>query len=101
MLHANTSPANNVRARNLLFFAGPALWPAWPFLPLVKRLPDKPEEYGVLFDAMGSAELPGYSATVFLTNFFAIPEQLSELLALPKEVFDTGEELASAGWCVD
>jgi hypothetical protein len=50
---------------------------------------------------MGSHDLPGYSATVFLTNMILMPRQLEELLALPKEVFDTRDELADAGWCVD
>ena len=94
-------PNPSVRARNLTFFASPKLWPSWPFLPLVKRLPGKPEEYGVLFDAMGSCGLAGLSATVTLTNLFLMPRQLDEFLALPKEVFDTCEELADAGWCVD
>jgi hypothetical protein len=30
-----------------------------------------------------------------------MPKQLDEFLALPKEMFDTREELADAGWCVD
>jgi hypothetical protein len=100
-MQSSVSGCRSVRARNLLFFARPDLWPAWPFLPLVKRLPDRPPEYGVLFDAMGSHDLPGYSATVFLTNLFLMPRQLNEFLALPKEVFDTREELADAGWCID
>jgi hypothetical protein len=95
------SPNPSVRARNLLMFSSPDLWPTWPLLPLVKRLPGQPAEYGVLFDAMGSHDLPGYSATVFVTNIFSMPRQLNEFLALPKEVFDTRDELADAGWCVD
>src|ERR1700730_2190329 len=95
------SPNQSLRARNLLMFTRPDLWTAWPFLPLVKRLPGQPEEYGVLFDAMGSHDLPGYSATVFLTNLFLMPRQLNEFLALLKEVFDTRDEMADAGWCVD
>jgi hypothetical protein len=66
-MQTSISPKQSARARNLYFFAHPEQWPAWPFLPLVKRLPDKPAEYGVLFDAMGMAQLAGYSATVFLT----------------------------------
>jgi hypothetical protein len=85
----------------LLFIERPDLWLAWPFLPVVKRLPELPLEYGVLFDAMGSSNLPGYSATVFLTNLFLMPRQLNRFLSLPKEVFDTREELVQAGWCVD
>jgi hypothetical protein len=100
-MQSSVSPNPSVRARNLIFFARPELWPTWPFLPLVKRLAGQPEEYGVLYDAMGNSNLPGLSATVFLTNLFLLPEQLSDILALPKETFDTCEELADAGWCVD
>jgi hypothetical protein len=59
------------------------------------------EELGVVFDARGACELTGYSATVFLTNLFALPKTLNEFLNLPKETFDTAEELVDAGWCVD
>jgi hypothetical protein len=100
-MQTSASPNQSVRARNLLMFSRPDLWPAWPFLPLVKRLPGQPSGYGVLFDAMGSHDLPGFSAAVFLTNLFLMPRQLDEFLALPKEVFDTRDEMADAGWCVD
>jgi hypothetical protein len=50
---------------------------------------------------MGKCGLPGHSATVFITNLFMKPTQLAKFLALPKEVFDTPEEVADAGWCVD
>ena len=43
----------------------------------------------------------GFSATVFLTNLFLLPKTLDEFLALPKEVFDTAEEVGAAGWVVD
>jgi hypothetical protein len=59
------------------------------------------EELGVVFDALGASGLTGFSATVFVTNLFALPKTLSEFLALPHESFDTAEELADAGWCVD
>lgn len=87
-------------ARHLLFVTTPALWPAWPFLPVVRRT-RSPEELGVLFDARGVCGLTGYSATVFLTNIFDLPPTLDQLFAQPKEVFDTGEELIRAGWRVD
>jgi hypothetical protein len=66
-MQTSVSTNQSMRARNLWFFAHPEQWPAWPFLPLVKRSPDKDADYGVLFDAMGTAQLTGYSATVFLT----------------------------------
>ena len=87
-------------ARHLLFVTTPALWPAWPFLPLVRRSRGA-EELGVLFDALGACGRTGYSATVLICNLFDLPPTLDQLLALPKEVFDTGEELVRAGWMVD
>ena len=87
-------------ARHLMFVSTPALWPAWPFLPVVRRSRGA-EELGVLFDALGVCGLCGYSATVLLTNLFALPARLDQLLALPREVFDTPEELVAAGWRVD
>ena len=54
-----------------------------------------------MFDALGACQLPGYSATVFLTILFEMPNTLSGFLALPKEVFDEKEEIVNAGWSVD
>jgi hypothetical protein len=88
------------RQRNLLFFSTPQLWPCWPVLPLVRRRGGR-EELGLLVDAMGLADRPGYSATVFLTNIFQLPPTLEEVLTLPRESFDTPEELFAAGWVVD
>ena len=87
------------RERTLLFLTSPALWPAWPFLPVVRRTRGR-EELGVVFDAR-AAGLTGYSATVFVTNLFMLPPDLSAFLALPHETFDTAEELISDGWLVD
>ena len=91
-------------ARHLLFVCTPTLWPAWPFLPLVRRPGEgesEDEELGLMFDARTVCDLCGYSATVFLTNLFTIPAEIEQLLELPREVFDTGEELVRAGWRVD
>ena len=93
------SSVARARDRTILFVAAPALWPAWPFLPVVRRGRGR-EELGVVFDAR-SAGLTGYSATVFQCNLFALPQSVEAFLALPKEVFDTAEELADAGWFVD
>jgi hypothetical protein len=87
-------------ARHRLVVSAPALWPAWPFLPLVRRSGDT-EELGVLFDALGACGLTGYGSAVFLCNVFALPARLDQLLALPKEVFDTADELIQSGWRVD
>ena len=93
-----TKPDPLVRHR--LALSTPAAWPVWPFLPVVRRTSGE-EELGVLFDAFGLCRLTGFSASVFLTNLFTLPPSLPELLALPKEVFDTPEELVAAGWRVD
>ena len=89
----------NARDRTVLFVTTPALWPAWPFLPVVRRTRGS-EELGVVFDAR-AAGLTGYSSAVVLGNLFALPPSFEQFLALPKEVFDCAEELAEAGWCVD
>ena len=94
-----TRAAIPARDRTVLFLSNPGLWPAWPFLPVVRRGRGA-EELGVVFDAR-SARLTGYSATVFACNLFALPPDFEAFLALPHETFDSAEELAAAGWCVD
>jgi hypothetical protein len=87
------------RERTRIFVSTPALWPLWPFLPLVRRTGGG-EELGVLFDTRG-AGLTGESTIVFLTNLFLLPANLESFLALPHETFDGAEELVAAGWQVD
>ena len=87
--------------RNLLFLSSPSLWCNWPFLPLIRRRPGQDQEYGVMFDAMTACEITGFSATVFLTNLLLMPSTLDQFLALPKEVFDSPEEIEAADWRVD
>ena len=86
--------------RHLLVVSTPALWPAWPFLPVIRRSAGR-EELGLMFDAMGTATRTGYSATVWDCNLFLLPPTFEEFLALPKEVHDSTEELINAGWRVD
>lgn len=87
------------RARTVFFLSNPALWPHWPFLPVVRRCNGR-EELGVVFDAR-AAQMTGFSATVVFCNLFLLPPEFDQFLALPKEVFDSAEELAEAGWGVD
>jgi hypothetical protein len=99
-----TAPLEQPRkgtARDLLFFSTPRLWPTWPFLAVVRRHTDGEMDYGVLFDFAGTSGRTGYGSAVFLTNIFLLPQTEAEFLALPKEVFDTFEEMAAAGWVVD
>jgi hypothetical protein len=87
--------------RDLLFMTTPALWPAWPLLPVVRRHPDGRLDCGLMYDCRGAARLAGLSATVFLGNLFQLPKTLDEFLKLPREIYDTPEEVAAAGWRVD
>ena len=85
----------------LEFLARPDLWESWPYLPLVRRRPGEEEELGLVFDGLHVMELPGYGSTVFFCNLFELPPTLDEFLDLPKEVFDSPEELVAAGWLVE
>ena len=88
--------------RDLTFMSTPSLWPIHPFLPIVRRsVVGDCEQLGVLYDAVGDAGLYGYSATVFLTNLFTLPQTEADFLALPKFVYDTLDELTGDGWVVD
>ena len=87
--------------RSLFFLTRPDLWPHRPFLPLVRRRPGEEEELGVVFDALHAMDLPGYSSTVVFCNLLMLPPTLGEFLDLPKEVFDSPEDLIAAGWRVD
>jgi hypothetical protein len=86
--------------RHRLVLTHPELWPYWPFLPLVRRDAEG-QTLGVLFDARGVCGLTGYSATVYLTCLFTLPSTLEAFLALPREVFDTTDELVERGWRID
>jgi len=94
-------PDEQVRRRTLLYMSNPLLWPVYPFLPLIRPRPVGEQDYGLLYDLMGMYGIPGYGATVFIANLLLVPDKLKDFLALPKEVFDTPEEVFSAGWRVD
>jgi hypothetical protein len=68
---------------------------------VVRRRPGGGTDYGVLFDAEAVCRRSGYRCTVFRTNVFLLPRQLEQFFALPREVFDTFDELVAAGWHVD
>jgi hypothetical protein len=93
--------AASERRRNLLFLRGPSLWPAWPYLPVVRRGRAEEPECGLVYDFRGTSGRTGYSAAVLLANLFEAPRSEAGLLALPREVFDTADELFDAGWRVD
>jgi hypothetical protein len=86
--------------RDFHFFQNPSLWRTHPFLPLTRRDLSGRQELGVLFDAR-SFGLHGYDCTVLLENLFLLPTTVDGLLALPRLVYDSFDELADAGWSVD
>ena len=75
-------------------------WTCWPFLPVVRRT-NRGEELGVVFDARSVCGRTGFSACVFLTNVFSLPPTLDQFFALPREAFDSADELFDRGWRVD
>ena len=89
------------RIRNLLFLSTPRLWPVHPFLPLIRRKEGGEEDCGVLYDLFGLKGVTGYGATVILCNIWLLPPTEPELLAMPREVYDSAEEVYDAGWRVD
>ena len=54
-----------------------------------------------IIDVHDPEPLPADSPLWHVPNLFLMPQTEAELLALPKEVFDTPDEMAAAGWCVD
>ena len=76
----------------------PACWPAWPFLPVVRR-GDNGDEYGLLFDRADGSAAGRFD--VFLANLFLLPATLAAFLALPRESFDAAEAVTTGGWRVD
>lgn len=89
------------RARHLLFLSKPVLWPAWPFLPLVRRKPGAEDECGLLYDRLTPPVEPKPNVTVYLANLFTLPATEPEFLTLPQEVYDSPEAAFDAGWRVD
>jgi hypothetical protein len=67
----------------------------------MRRRPGREEEYGLLYDALHVSGKTGYAAAVILCNLFCIPGDEAEFLALPRETFDSPEEVFAAGWRVD
>jgi hypothetical protein len=88
--------------RDFRFFADPSLWPHYPFLPLSRHaIGSDQTELGVLYDAHGVSGTTGHRCTVFLRNLFMLSDTEAALLASPRCVYDTFDELADDGWGVD
>jgi hypothetical protein len=67
----------------------------------MRRRPGAEEECGFLYDARGKSGTFGYSCTVFLENFILRPTTEAGILNLPRETYETVEEVFEAGWTVD
>ncbi|HEY1187918.1 MAG TPA: hypothetical protein VGE74_09685 [Gemmata sp.] len=91
---ATTPPGETQRLLNR-----PDLWNLWPFLPLVRRTGAE-LELGFVIDTR-SLGITGFSSTVFKANVFELPLDPNALARLPREVFDSMDELIAAGWRVD
>src|SRR4051794_9923514 len=87
--------------RDLLFMSTPSLWDHWPILPVVRHRGGGEMDTGLMYDTRGAARLAGLAATVFIGNIFLLPRTLDEFLALPRETYDTFEEVVAAGWRID
>jgi hypothetical protein len=90
------------RRRHLALIGNPERWPCYPFLPM-RRVVEAATEHdlGVLYDLWGLRRIPGFSATVFRVNLLMLPATEEGWLEVPREVFDTFDELFEAGWRVD
>ena len=85
----------------LFLLANPQHWTHWPVLPMKRLKPGGELLLGLVFDTR-RMELPGFSSTVFLCNLLELPDMsVVEHHELPREVFDSSEELVDAGWRVD
>jgi hypothetical protein len=90
------------RLRDLLLFRTPRLWSLWPVLPVIRLGAGGADgQCGFLYDARGVWGTYGFSATVFLGNVFLLPPDEAGVLALPRCVYDTAEEICDAGWTAD
>jgi hypothetical protein len=97
----NSIPSMPSPRRDLHFMGNPSLWISWPFLPLGRWVSAHELQLGVLIDTSAYPSLTGYRCTVFRANLYATPRSVEQLLKLPRETFDTFEELVAAGWRVD
>ena len=93
---ATSPPADADLGRHHDVLRTPACWPAWPFLPVVRRSPGG-DEYGLLCDLTG----PDTRFDVYVANLFLLPASLAAFLALPREPFDAAEAVTAGGWRVD
>jgi len=88
-------------ARDHFYFWHPEYWASWPYLPVVRHRPDGEADLGVLYDFAHTSGRTGFCCTVFVGNLFLLPPTEEGLLGLPREVFDTWEEVSAAGWAID
>ena len=74
------SSSRRERERNLLSPSSPRPWPAYPFVPVVRRTGEG-EECGLPTDPAGLFGLSGYGPTVFPADPFDLPTTPAAFLA--------------------
>jgi len=94
------SSSRRERGRNLLSPSSPRPWPAYPFVPVVRRTGEG-EECGPPTDPAGLFGLSGYGPTVFPADPFDLPTTPAAFLGLPRRAFDSADEVYDAGWGAD
>ena len=88
--------------RDLMFVSTPSLWSLHPYLPVIRR-----SAAGDHQQLRRRLRRPRRNRPVRILingparNLFAMPETEAELLALPKIVYDTYDELLDDGWVID
>src|SRR5947207_931323 len=90
------SSSRRERERNLPSPSSPRPWPAYPFVPVVRRTGEG-EECGLPTDPAGLFGLFGFGPTVFPADPFDPPTTPAAFLALPRRAFDSADEVYDAG----
>jgi len=60
------SPPRPAGPRDIYYFTHPERWPAWPFLPVVRRHAGGATDCGLLYDFRGTGGPTGFRSTVFV-----------------------------------
>ena len=82
-----------VVTKKFLKHPNPAIWPHYPFLPVIKKEQNHFPKLGLI--------LAGNPTKVFLGNLYLLPTTLEEFLKLPAEEFKTVDDMIASGWYID
>jgi len=79
--------------RDVSMIKDPNMWPRWPALPM-KKLLGRQIKCGYIID-------DGKKPDIIIGSIFDIPRDPILLKALPREEYDSAEEVSADGWRVD